>query len=145
MNVATIIKEKNQETYTCKKEWPVLKCVHLMNEKKIGALVVTGDIQQVEGIITERDVLRLVGECNCIPDDSTVGDVMTSKETLVVARKEDSVERIMDLMTTNRVRHIPIVENGKLAGIVSIGDAVKCMLDMALFENNSIKSYISGM
>jgi CBS domain-containing protein len=145
MSVAQMIKSKNQETYTCGKEWTVLKCIHLMNEKNVGALLVTDEAMQLEGIITERDILHLIGDRNSFPVDAIVGDIMTGKDSLVVTDMETAVEKVMETMTAKRIRHMPIIDQDMLVGIVSIGDAVKYMLDMALIENESVRNYITGM
>jgi CBS domain-containing protein len=144
MSVAQILKNKTQETYTCGKEWTVLKCIHLMNEKMVGSLLVTDEAMQIEGIITERDVLHLIEEHNCIPDGAVVGDIMTGKDSLVVADTETPVEKVMEMMTSHHIRHVPVVDHDILVGIVSIRDAVKYMLDMALFESESVRHCITG-
>ena len=122
-----------------------MDAIRLMNQKKIGALVVVDDLGQVEGIVTERDILRIVDNYKGLPAYITVADIMTSRERLIIAGKNQSVEEIMETMTEKRIRHMPVVEENRLIGIISIGDVVKFELKKVLVENESMKSYISGM
>ena len=145
MSVSVMLRDKGQELQTCKKELPVMDAIRLMNQKKIGALVVVDDLGQVEGIVTERDVLHIVDNHKGLPAYITVADIMTSRERLIIAGKNQSVEEIMETMTEKRIRHMPVIEEDRLIGIISIGDVVKFELKKVLVENESMKSYISGM
>ncbi len=145
MSVSDILKVKNQEVYTCRKECPVMDCIRLMNQKRIGAIVVTDQSLRVEGIVTERDVLHMIDVNNGTPGDTTVADIMTPKAKLITTRKDVTIEKVMETMTDNRIRHMPVVEDGRLIGIISIGDAVKWSQEKALVENESMKNYITGV
>jgi CBS domain-containing protein len=94
----------------------------------------------VVGIITERDLLHAQVEDRGPFSLVKVGEVMTT--TLITASPTDSVEQIMGLMTTNRVRHLPVLDQGRLVGIISIGDVVKAQLERLAMENRFLKDYI---
>jgi CBS domain-containing protein len=104
-------------------------------------LVVTDD-KNLMGIITERDILRVTAARGASLDRLWVGDHMSSP--VITGTAEDDVQMIMGVMTSHRIRHLPIVENGQLAGIISIGDVVKAQHDRLSVENHYLKSYIHG-
>ena len=122
-----------------------------MNRHHIGCLVVTDDAEEIRGIITERDVLRMCGE-RCVDLDkkqsdddecpAMVSDVMT--RDVFIALPEDSIDHAMSVMTENRVRHLPVVANERLAGLVSIGDLVRASLGESKYENRMLRNYITG-
>jgi CBS domain-containing protein len=145
MVVADLLKNKgNQEVFTISKDAQVTECAMEMNQKNVGAIVVVSSSSSVEGMISERDILRAASLHNGSIKNLKVDEIMTHKDKLVIATKDELVEKVMDEMTRNRVRHLPVIENGKLVGIVSIGDIVKDRLNAALIENVSLKNYISG-
>ena len=144
MGVKSILSQKSRDVISCKREDLVIDCVKMMNQNKIGALVVLSYSNKIDGIITERDVLRAIDERNGNIGQALVSEVMTSAQKMTIANSNEPIEKIMDLMTNNRIRHIPIVENDNIIGLVSIGDVVKSLLDKALVENESMKNYISG-
>ena len=124
-----------------------------LNERGIGALIVTGVDGETCGIITERDILRECGE-RCIrltespePEESAcpalVRDVMT--EHLIIGVPDDDLTYVMGIMTKNRIRHLPIIDEGALVGVVSIGDVVNAHVEEAEFENRMLKDYIHGV
>jgi len=94
------------------------------------------------GIITERDIMRACADRTTALEDRTVEAVMS--EDVVTGKLEDEVEKIMGLMTQNRIRHLPVIENDQLAGLVSIGDVVKAQHDLLTMENHYLKSYIQS-
>ncbi|MBN2581072.1 MAG: CBS domain-containing protein [Pirellulales bacterium] len=117
-----------------------------MVEHKIGALLIcrTGASGQREmlGIVTERDILYHCARSNLPLSAVPVSEVMTTK--LITAAPTDAVEQILGLMTDRRIRHTPVLDEGKLAGIVSIGDLVKAQHDRLALENRFMKGYIQG-
>ncbi|MBN1758756.1 MAG: CBS domain-containing protein [Chitinispirillaceae bacterium] len=145
MSIETILNGKPAELTTCRKECTVLQCIQKMNEKKIGAVIVIDEKGKTDGIITERDVLRFVDSKQGVPVSVTVSEIMTPRERLVSADRTESIETLMNTMTQKRIRHIPIIENDELIGVISIGDVVKALLEKALLENQSMKNYISGV
>jgi CBS domain-containing protein len=115
--------------------------VDLLVEHRIGAAVVSDDDDHVLGIISERDVVRaLAGGQSAL--DAHVGDVMTVDVT--VCEPEDDIEDLMRAMTDRRIRHIPVVRDGRLAGMVSIGDAVKARMSDLEFERDQLNTYVRG-
>ena len=142
MVIRNILDRKTGEVVTCKKMCTVLECIRTMNDNKVGALVVVDEYGAVAGIITERDILHLLDNEWGRLGEISVGDIMTPSIELITAKITDDVETIMEKMTNNTIRHIPVMENEKLIGIISIGDVVKAQLETAEAENESIKDYI---
>jgi len=119
----------------------VFDAINLMAQVNIGAVLVqNGDI--ISGIFTERDYLQKIALKSLSSQRTRVGDVMTSP--VISADPDDSIQQCMETMTTCRCRHLPVVENGKLLGIVSIGDLVKRMLDEKESEVEQLSQYITG-
>ena len=119
----------------------VLDAINLMAQVNIGAVLVEED-NTISGIFTERDYLQKIALKSLSSQDTRVGDVMTSP--VVSADPGDSVQQCMETMTTCRCRHLPVVNDGKLLGIVSIGDLVKKMLDEKEIEVEQLNQYITG-
>jgi CBS domain-containing protein len=115
----TVLDRKGGDVATIAREATVLAAAELMNAKHIGALVVT-DGDRVVGIFTERDILRRVVACRCSPTELKVGDVMTSP--MACCRRETSLAECRTVMTQKRIRHLPVVEEGRLYGMISSGD-----------------------
>ncbi len=141
MQIGDLLKQKGNKVFTVSPDVPVMDAIRILNEKKIGALMVTNEDGTVEGIITERDILHNFEHC---ADCKFVRDFMTPKEKLFIGHPNDSVEYVMSVFTTNRIRHLPIIDGDRLIGIISIGDVVKALLDSTKFENKVLKDYISG-
>ena len=141
MLVRTILGEKGSDVHTLDSESRIADAVKTLSEKNIGAIVALDPRQRVCGILSERDVVRLI--CQTGPEALalSVGSCMT--RDVVVCRLDDSIDRLMELMTRRRIRHLPVVENGELLGIVSIGDVVKWRIEETLQEAEALKSYIA--
>jgi len=144
MSVKRLLEQKGDTVYRIAPDATVHDCIELLNAKRIGALVVMDDAGVPFGIVSERDILRVASGTKGDMSGLTVRKIMTPADRLVTAEKDDTIRDIMSLMTENRIRHVPIVDDGKVVGIVSIGDAVKMLLDDVLMENKQIKDYISG-
>ncbi len=151
MRIHDILTHKGLDVWTITPEETVRDAICEMNRRKVGCLVVTDSDGDVRGIITERDVLRMCGErCTELEKSSlhedgcpaAVGDVMTTEVLLAVP--EDGVDYAMGVMTQNRVRHLPVVDDGRLVGLVSIGDLVRGSLGETEYENRLLKDYIRG-
>ena len=152
MRVRDILPRKGSDVVTIGEGKSVHDVICRMNERAIGALVVVGQDGEVAGIITERDVLRECGErCTRLAEPPTdahrscpamVEDVMTMD--LIIGVPEDALSYVMNVMTKNRIRHLPILDSGELAGIISIGDVVKALVDESAFENRMLRDYIQG-
>lgn len=142
MKVDGILERKGRDVSTITPERTVAEALRLLVEHGIGSLMVLeGD--ETAGIITERDVLRLTDRDPELLATTRVEEVMTSD--LIVAAPEDDLHRVMDVMTRNRVRHLPVVRDGSLQGIISIGDVVNALRRDAETENRHLKDYVRGL
>jgi len=119
----------------------VLDAINLMAQVNIGAVLVQQD-DTISGIFTERDYLQKIALKSLSSKQTRVGDVMTTP--VISADPGDSIQQCMETMTTCRCRHLPVVNNGTLLGIVSIGDLVKKLLDEKEIEVEQLSQYITG-
>lgn len=142
MRIADVLSSKGSTTVeTISPQATVQQLVDVLVEHNIGATVVSDDGEQLLGIVSERDVVRLLrGGQGAL--EATVGEVMTTD--VHVCEPEDSLEDLMRLMTERRIRHVPIVSDGRLAGLVSIGDAVKSRMSDLEFERDQLNTYVTG-
>jgi CBS domain-containing protein len=138
--LAEILEAKGGEVLEIDADASVLDAVRTMVEMNVGSLLVT-EGGEITGIVTERDYLRRV-TLEGRTEDAPVREIMTSP--IVVATGDTTVDECMALMTDRRIRHVPIVEDDKVVGLVSIGDLVKAMIDEQEFTINQLKSYIAG-
>ena len=136
-----ILEEKGGEVLRVDVEASVFEAVQLMVEKNVGSLLVTegGDIT---GIVTERDYLRRVTLEARTDRETPVREIMSSP--LIVASPETTVDECMALMTDRRIRHVPVVEEGSVVGVVSIGDLVKFKSKLQTFEIQYLTNYITA-
>jgi CBS domain-containing protein len=141
-SVAQILKSKPDSTiYTIAPAASVFDALKLMAEKSIGALVVT-EGEQVVGIITERDYARKVILMARSSKETPIRDIMTS--AVMYVRPGQTSEECMVLMTENRLRHLPVMDSGKLVGLISIGDLVKDIISEQKFIIEQLEHYITG-
>lgn len=141
-SVANILKSKPDPTvYTIAPTASVFDALTLMAEKSIGALVVT-ECEQVIGIITERDYARKIILMARSSKETPVRDIMSS--SVMYVRLDHTSEQCMVLMTENRLRHLPVMDSGKLVGLISIGDLVKDIISEQKFIIEQLEHYISG-
>lgn len=139
-----LLKEKGNAVYTIDGDSMLKDVIKIFNEKHIGALIVVNDAKEIQGIITERDILRKVARIEGEIKDISVKSVMTPRDQLKVGTPDDSLEYLMKVMTVNRFRHIPIVESEakpSLNGIISIGDIVKSFLNDFDHENKFLRDF----
>lgn len=141
MKVADILKEKGTTVRTISPGKTVGQALHSMIENKVGSLIVTKQEDVPVGIITERDILRHIGSVDTWKE-TIISEIMTTE--LIIGFPDDVVEVMMALMTHNYFRHVPILHNKKLAGIISIGDIVKAQLKDIKAENRYLSAYIAG-
>lgn len=143
MNVQTILAHKGSEVATIAQTASLDEAVGVLGQKRIGALVVSGDGRAINGIISERDIVQRVATQGMAALAGTVGSTMSTD--IVTCSASDGLDRLMELMTDRRIRHLPVVdERGQLCGIVSIGDVVKARLSELELENRALADYISG-
>lgn len=143
MKVGDISKLAAIELQTISPDRPVQEAVARLVEYNIGALPVCEQDGRVVGIITERDVLRLVGDQSVASAmGKTVGDVMT--RDLVIGVPDDDIGYVMRVMTERRIRHLPILDGDRLTGIISIGDVVKAKMEESSTELRFLRDYVAG-
>lgn len=142
MDVAALLRSKGSEVITIRPDATVAEAVSLLEEKNFGALVVSADGTSVAGIVSERDIVRHLARQGAGLLDTSVSTIATAKVT--TCEPSDSVEGLMSLMTSGRFRHVPVVEDGNLAGVVSIGDVVKTHVAVLEDQNQQLNSYITG-
>ena len=139
--VSEILGDKGREVLDIEAGAPVLEAVKQMVDANIGALLVKDD-GAVAGIVSERDYLRRVARDGPAGDEVTVGEIMSSP--LIVVSPDTSIDECMALMTDRRIRHVPVVEDGEVVGIVSIGDVVKFKSKQQSFEIRYLTDYITA-
>jgi len=142
MNVRQLLDSKQGEIAGISPDTPVSEAVGFLREANVGALVVTDKGGQLIGILSERDIVRSLAEDGGELMDKTANDLMT--RDVVTCKPQDRIEDLMRQMTEGRFRHLPVVDNGKLIGIISIGDVVKHRLDELEAEASQLRAYISG-
>ena len=141
-SVAEILRSKpEQAVQTITPSASVFDAVKLMAEKSIGALLVMED-QKIDGIITERDYARKIVLMGRSSKETPVREIMTSP--VMYVRPDQTNEECMALMTDNRVRHLPVIDDGKLIGLISIGDLVKDIISEQKFIIDQLEHYIMG-
>lgn len=143
MKIRNILEKKGSLCHAIEPDRPLTEAVHGMIQHRVGSLVVTEN-GRLTSIVTERDIMWAVGQhCENL-GRLLVRDVMA--KTLVTCSPEDTLDHAMDLMTRNptkqRIRHLPVVDGGQLAGMISIGDIVHALLTETKFENTLLKTYI---
>jgi len=142
MHVAQILKEKGRAVEVLPDDVTLMDVVRVLSAKRIGAVVITGVDKRIAGIVSERDIIRVVGEDGPEAMRRPVAEVMTRH--VVTCREQDTIDQIMALMTTRRIRHLPVVEAGRLVGIVSIGDVVKHRVAEVELEAMAMRDYITA-
>ncbi len=141
MTVATILKHKAAKVETVRPTATLQQVCDLLATKRIGAAVVTGAAGEVIGIVSERDIVQALSQNGPAGLTRTIDEVMT--RDVATCRLTDSSESLMETMTLGRFRHVPVVEGGRLIGIVSIGDVVKRRIEDADLERYAMRDYIA--
>jgi CBS domain-containing protein len=141
MKMGEILRNKGHDVVTITESHSVLDAAKLLVDHNIGGLVVT-EGERPTGILTERDILRLTARSPGELGSIQVGTVMTRE--LITASPEDRLADMMGVMTQNKIRHLPVMEEGRLTGIISIGDLVNACRAVAEEENSHLRQYIQG-
>ncbi|HEV7229420.1 CBS domain-containing protein [Brevundimonas sp.] len=141
MLVTEILKQKGGAVFSIAPEDLLSAACAQLDEKRVGALVVCKD-DRVVGVISERDVVRAVSRDGAAALSRPVSDHMTAD--VVFADPSETVGDLMARMTDRRIRHLPILADGRLTGVISIGDVVKCQIDEATREAESLRTYIAA-
>jgi CBS domain-containing protein len=139
MNAATILKFKGRGVVTTTANKSLLDIAKLLAEHGIGCIVIVGDDDKIVGIVSERDLIRAIGQAGPKVLNEPVSDFMT--KNVVTAREADTSERLMSEMTVHRFRHMPVVETDRLIGLISIGDLVKMQIADVEMEAAATREY----
>ena len=142
MLLKDILSVKGNKVWTVRADQTVHEALEILVTHRIGALIVFGAQNEIAGILSERDIMRECYHNNKGWESQAVSKIMT--KNLVVGTPDDSVDYVMGIMTQNRVRHVPVIKDKKLEGIVSIGDVVKAQLKDSQYENRYLKEYLYG-
>lgn len=140
MILEQILREKGAEVYAVAETATLKEAAELLDTRRVGAMVVLNGSGGLIGVLSERDIVRNIARMGAAALACTVGDVMTRQ--VVTVRPRETIEKAMDRMTDRRIRHLPVVEGGRLLGVVSIGDLVKWRIAEASAEVDAIRSYI---
>ncbi|MCZ0736512.1 CBS domain-containing protein [Phreatobacter sp. AB_2022a] len=138
--VRHILDRKGREVATISPQASLADAVHMLADRRIGAVVVSSGDRDIAGILSERDIVRAVARLGAGALDSGVAETMTTK--VVTCAETDSIGDLMERMTEGKFRHLPVVEKGKLVGIISIGDVVKSRVAEMEHEQSALKDYI---
>jgi CBS domain-containing protein len=139
MTVRAILDSKGHDVLSVDADARLSAAIKLLADRRIGAVLVMNQ-GRLEGILSERDIVRVLGERGARVLDEPVGAVMTRK--VVSCRESDTVAGIMEMMTIGKFRHLPVVEDGKVVGLISIGDIVKRRVQEFENEQEALRDYI---
>jgi CBS domain-containing protein len=149
MTVKYVLQSKGSDVATISPDATLTELVDALAEHRIGAMIVSADGQTIDGIVSERDIVRALGS-DALPalresrlihlDRVHVRDIMTSEVT--TCEPSTSIDEVMSVMTAGRIRHVPVVAEGRLVGIVSIGDIVKARISHLEWERSALVDYV---
>ena len=139
MTVRSILDSKGHQVLSLEPDAKLSAAIKILGEKKIGAVLVMSQ-DRIEGILSERDIVRALSERGAQVLEEPVSAVMTSK--VVSCRQSDTVAGIMEMMTLGKFRHLPVVEEGRVVGLISIGDIVKRRVQEYETEQEALRDYI---
>jgi CBS domain-containing protein len=142
MQVQSILNAKGTAVTTVSPDSSVRDLATLLRENRIGAVVVSGNGSSIEGIVSERDIVRQLTDFGPKFLSVKVREIMT--KGVLTCTPSDTVDNCMEMMTGRRIRHLPVAVDGKLTGLVSIGDIVKAKMDEIRTEAESLKQYIAS-
>jgi CBS domain-containing protein len=139
MTVRSILDSKGHQIQSVEPDTKLSAAIKVLGERKIGALLVMSQ-GRIEGILSERDIVRVLGERGASVLEEPVTEVMTRK--VVSCRESDTVSSLMEMMTLGKFRHLPVVEEGRVVGLISIGDVVKRRVQEYELEQEALRDYI---
>jgi CBS domain-containing protein len=142
VKLESIVTSDQSSVVTIAKDASIAEAVHLLSQHRIGALVVCSATNSIEGILSERDIVRALDNSNQDTMSLSVHQLMTAD--VITCSMNSTVAELMSLMTTKRIRHVPVVNDGQLCALVSIGDLVSARLKELELERQHIQDYISG-
>lgn len=144
MIVSQILRDKGSAVLTVPPDASAVEAARIMNERRVGALVVRRGQGRLEGIVSERDIVVALAEQGPEAAERPVHSLMTAADRLITCSPADSVAHMMAVMTDRRVRHLPVIEGGRMVGIISIGDLVKARMRETLAEVEAMTAYVRG-
>ena len=142
MHVAAVIKRKGSNVVSITPDRTIADATNLLTENRIGAVLVLDSNEGIRGIISERDIIRALSKYGADALNRRVETLMTRE--VQQCSPKDTIAEVMTTMTTQRFRHLPVVEEGKLLGMISIGDVVKQRLDETELEVETLRGYVTG-
>ena len=143
MLVQHILAQKpNAAILTIRPESTVIEAAELLAEKRVGALIVTRDGKTIDGILSERDIVRELGKRGVASLKDKVSAIMTN--TVIACHPGDTAVSVLEKMTDGRFRHMPVLDQGRMVGVISIGDVVKARIDEVESENSALAEMIAG-
>ncbi len=142
MLVSQILKDKGDLVFTASPHETVAGAAAMLHSRRVGAMVIVDGGGAIVGILSERDIVRVVAEKGAVALSEPISGCMT--KDVVFAAPNEPVQSLLGRMTDRRVRHLPVIKDGRLVGIVSIGDLVKCKIAEAEAEAETLKAYISA-
>ncbi len=140
MNVASILDRKGRDVATAPENITLRDAARELRQRRIGALVILNEAGEIAGILSERDIVRAMADKGGIAADMPASQFMS--RDICTCQLSDTTEQLMAVMTERRFRHLPVIEGGRLAGIVSIGDVVLQRMEEMAFEAEQMKQYI---
>ena len=142
MLVSQILKDKGDLVFTASPNETVGAAAALLHSRRVGAMVVLEEDETIAGILSERDVVRVIAEGGAAALSKPISSCMT--RDVVFAQPEETIDALLERMTDRRIRHLPVLRDSRLAGVISIGDVVKCQIAEATHEAESLRTYISA-
>ncbi|CAO3430928.1 CBS domain-containing protein [Azospirillum doebereinerae] len=143
MHIAAVLKRKGNRIIAATQADTVAAIAQLLTEHRIGAVLVLEEDGRPAGILSERDIVRAIARDGAAALSRPAADLMTRE--LVTGQPTDTVADLMAVMTDRRIRHIPILEDGRIVGVISIGDVVKARIDDAELEVESLRGFVAGI
>jgi CBS domain-containing protein len=140
--ISQILKDKGDLVFTASPQETVGAAAALLHTRRVGAMVVVDETEAVVGILSERDIVRVIAKEGAAALTKPISSCMSAK--VIFAEPHETVDALLERMTDRRIRHLPVVKGGRLAGIISIGDLVKHKINEALAEADGLKAYIAA-
>lgn len=142
MLVSQILKDKGDLVFTASPQETVGAAAALLHTRRVGAMVVVDAEEAIVGILSERDIVRVIAKEGASALTRPIAGCMSAD--VIFAQPEETIDALLERMTDRRIRHLPVVRNGRLAGIISIGDLVKYKINEAQAEADGLKAYIAA-
>ncbi len=142
MLVSQILKDKGDLVFTASPQETVGAAAALLHTRRVGAMVVVDADEAIVGILSERDIVRVIAKEGAGALNKPIAACMSAE--VIFAQPEESIDILLERMTDRRIRHLPVVRDGRLAGIISIGDLVKYKINEAQAEAEGLKAYIAA-